>query len=44
MKIQHAPFLFGMHYIAHKINLVVQALSHLSIIAKFEDLFTKLCG
>ncbi len=35
---KHAPFVTGLHYIAHKCNLVAQTLSKLSIVAKVEML------
>ncbi len=35
---KHAPFVIGLHYIAHKCNLVAQALSKLLIGAKIETL------
>jgi hypothetical protein len=35
---KHAPFVIRLHYIAHKCNLVAQALSKLLIGAKIETL------
>lgn len=44
MRAQHVPFFIDVHYVAHKTNLIVQALSHLSIVSQLKDLFTKLYG
>jgi hypothetical protein len=37
---KYAPFLSGVHCMAHHTNLVVQALSSLSLVSKIERLFT----
>jgi hypothetical protein len=37
-----APHSMGVHYMAHRTNLVVQALSHLQIVNKIECLFQTL--
>jgi hypothetical protein len=37
---KYAPFLSGVHCIAHRISLVVQALNFLNLVNKIERLFT----
>jgi hypothetical protein len=37
IKNQNAPFMIGVHYMSHCINLVVQMLSKFSIVRKIED-------
>ena len=38
LKHQHAPFMIGVHFLAHRTNLAVQPISNLSIVAKLETL------
>jgi hypothetical protein len=39
LKEKHAPFMFNLHCVAHRTNLVVQTLPQLSLVLKIESLF-----
>jgi hypothetical protein len=44
MRIEQAPYLIGIHYMAHKTNLVVQSLSTMPMVSKLENLLQALYG
>ncbi len=39
---KHAPFVSGVHCMAHRTNLVVQTLSALSLVSKIESLLASM--
>jgi hypothetical protein len=39
LKEKHAPFMLGVHYVAHMINLVVQTFFCLPLMSKIKALF-----
>jgi hypothetical protein len=42
LKEKYSPYMMGQHYMAHKTNLVVQALSNLPMVIKLEELLQSL--
>jgi hypothetical protein len=39
LKTQHAPYLIGIHCMAHKTNLAMQSFSSMPMVSKLENMF-----
>jgi hypothetical protein len=42
LKEKHAPFVYGMHYMSHRTNLIVQTLSQVPLVMRIEELLQSL--